>query len=98
MALGTAVKSIARATFTMSATFFFLAVILLFFFDIGPGEQVILAGTVFLSSATGVGSVMLMRKMRRSDAEMARHREAEARARGNMTMDEWIGKNKGDLT
>jgi len=74
----------------MSASFFFLAIILLFFFDIGPGEQVIMVATVFVTSATGLGSVILTRKMRKSDAELIRQKEAEVKTRGNMTMDEWL--------
>jgi len=74
----------------MSASFFFLAIILLFFFDIGPGEQMIMVATVFVTSATGFGSVILMRKMRKSDAELKRQKELEAGTRGKITMDEWL--------
>lgn len=78
----------------MSATFFFLAVILLFFFDIGAGEQVMLVVTVFLTSATAFGSALLMRKMHKSDMELKRGQAEERKKRGNVTMDEWLKRTE----
>lgn len=78
--------------FIASATIFILAVILLFLFDIGPGEEVIALITVFITSSTGFGSVLLMRKMHKSDIEMNHRKNDAAKARGNLTLDEWLDK------
>ena len=94
MELGAVVKVIARMTFIMSTTFFVLAVMLLFLFSPGLGEQVILLGTVFMTSCTSIGSLFLMRKMYKSDAEIRRKKELEAKEAGNFTMDEWLKKTR----
>lgn len=92
--MGSVVHYISRMTFSMSLTFFFIAVALLFFGQVGVAEQVALVITIWVTATTGFGSVLLMRKMHKSDAEFKKHKEEDTKNRGKKTLDEWLSQAK----
>lgn len=84
------VRYIGRIAFSMSMTFLFIALGVLAFIDVGIAERVVLYLTVWINLTIGFGSVLLMWKMNKSDAEWKQRKAQERNDAGHQTIEQWL--------